>query len=1169
MAINVQVKKVVWLSNQHNNGTLLASHGVIYLTEGDKNGELTLGTYTGYKPEEGFIKSYGAATRDRDNDLIARCVIVFDFDPSLHAGRSKDADETIRREIDRRFKLGLIPFGAYHDGNPSPSGVNREALVGYVHVRDFDTWLNIVKEVLGYRPMIDTRKPWVPRDAGTQYGQDLMVFEILDKYKTDSRAGFNGHTGLAKTMVALQVAHILYPTGGFILCTTPVIDTINDFLENLKTYRFGESRELVVRCYTKSDLAWKSIESMRQDADNGQLIFLMLSVQGIRRQDDPCNSTEDAVVGEKYVSLINNIDLWIRDEFHKEYGGPITAKAFEQLNPKRILDLTASLGKVIEQYSADQIVDRGLMWSLQYEKQRGTPHVIIACLGGVVQSSLPVALQDMYSEEEGWLPSKMVETMPNGQLKNLAAFESLFINAYCRDDDKDINPFTINNDYDLEPNERRFGLWKFPQGTGEMTASEYLSKATKGCMTNPIFKSNGVFLTTPWDIERMFTTDLNSAREVVDHLQKTHKVVAICTHEKYTVGSNIPQFGHAVLLDKMCDPYNFEQYFPGRCYRKHYYGAEIEANRKKSCKLYDLCPDHVVADLICNLATRTSSLNKTDPDPKKFLRCVGLGKYVAGLGWTYPTPEDIWGPYQARLREKNRPGVSEFNMIRILLDEGLVDDLTGLDLKNSALDPIDKMALTAANGAKGKEPNKKPKQPKGVKVSMSDARKIAQSINSIMLEIPAFAIPNNITDISSAIGFHMIRKMFDDKSIDLILSTMRTNRVFKDLLQEKLTGWHQAYLGLPPEESYDSIFINTTRKKKQGLVLINWAAAEEIVQKFISTNGLPVNTTDNILVINSLNGAIPLVLRKYLPHAKITCVEYFNYFMDSLRKLGFTVFLNSELENMKEMKFRAALLNPPYQKDTNFATDESNKQGSFWFQFVETAIDKLEPNGTLVVICPKSVFGAGGFNSKAFKVGALAKKISFTHIWPDLGDYFKVGIEILGFIARKTTVRSKVSIVGTNDTIKIDGTLPVAFYVSKTANNVLAKCFNTGDYTIGFSEKITPLPTDIVMRVNAGRYKIWEKTFVGVSTDTEHKQQGAIIKTEELAGYSSAIRSQLWEYLFKVLGGECGNSVTTIIDRMPIMEDMTVGYTDDEWYTAFGITATEQKNIALFLESNK
>ena len=67
----------------------------------------------------------------------------------------------------------------------------------------------------------------------------------------------------------------------------------------------------------------------------------------------------------------------------------------------------------------------------------------------------------------------------------------------------------------------------------------------------------------------------------------------------------------------------------------------------------------------------------------------------------------------------------------------------------------------------------------------------------------------------------------------------------------------------------------------------------------------------NILVINALNGSIPLGLQKKYPSAKITCAEVFPFFKQHLTKLGFEV---TDWTDVGDMKFDLVIGNPPFQE---------------------------------------------------------------------------------------------------------------------------------------------------------------------------------------------------------------------------------------------------------------
>jgi hypothetical protein len=127
-------------------------------------------------------------------------------------------------------------------------------------------------------------------------------------------------------------------------------------------------------------------------------------------------------------------------------------------------------------------------------------------------------------------------------------------------------------------------------------------------------------------------------------------------------------------------------------------------------------------------------------------------------------------------------------------------------------------------------------------------------------------------------------------------------------------------------------------------------------QSFLSDNGIEWATLDqsqkmidmvddtqeikNIGVINGLNGLIPLMLRKSYPNAKISCIEYFDYFKNHLKNLNFDVYSSIEdvEENMDVVIFDCKSL----------SSIKSTGNKTSWNKRFNSTIKNLTKNGQIV-----------------------------------------------------------------------------------------------------------------------------------------------------------------------------------------------------------------------------
>lgn len=1150
MSAKAIARSVKWLSGGGNSDTLSESQGLIYV--GFKLGMTHPGTHAGLTPQKAFETRYKGQQSSLSEDFVAD-VLVYESDQK-HA----DHDDIIRGIIHKKYLSGDIPFSAYYPkGNPAPEGVNGEAFIDYDQYRDLDIVTDIVVDYFtnGVR---NISVPWVPRDQGTPYAQDLPVNEILEIYEHSDQAAFNGHTGFAKTMIAAAVINSLYDEGCFVLFTTPISDTLTDVRSNFEDFiytnpRLGDAvRYRKTKVYTVDDLNHITISEMREQADQGDIVVLALTVQNTRYQDSGSLSLDDDVdIRDKFSDLsCVTVDHWIRDEVHKEYGGSVTQRVFAQINTHRIFDLSASINKIRDRYHYDQICDRGLFWALEHQEDRGTPRIHIEALDGAVYENLTDSDQELYDEELGWLPSKMTEILDNGVLKCHRVFDNFLDRMYIQDDDKEDNPLSIIYDNDLPEISKKVGIHVLPQGVKGVSADEYITKLARDLNESPKWNQGKAVFITPYDYQmhRNPVEGINTPAEIVKDLITSFEHVIILTHRMWTTGSNIPPIGHCVLWDRISDPYLLEQLFPGRAFRV--------LTGKTDIKLICLHPGTSVSDNFCRVAKQTAMVRSTRDSTvhaTELLKMINFKKYD-GVDMVTVDPVELFQDFNKKITERINRCINADQIEDAIRGTSVEDILNGVNLSNKILGGTSTFELTGDNGAK-KSITKSGSERKVSQRSIN----VAKKINAMMIEVPPFVIVNQITTVEDALNQTEIRDMFGTDVVEAVLEALSDAPKLRLLLQNKIDEYHQALGLMSFIEVHDYIFVNTQRKKDAGLVFINIEAAEFMAKEQIAKQNIPEDYDGEVAVVNALSGSVPTILTKLLPNAKIVCVERYTYYNDLLRSMGFEV---KELKEVKNIKYW--FLNPPYQKDAGGKKDNDNKQGSFWWPFIERPLttEASTSDAKFFVVSPKSIFGAGGFGAKSYKVSQIKQAgAEFTHIYPDVTNFFPgIGIEICGWCIEKGKQTTDCTVEGYNEVIDIAGNSPVPFFVSPTAMSVVNKCYTPNN--IPFVEKLDASDTDAVIRVNGGRWKEYKKIFVGMNSDTTHNQQGAIISKNDLPGYESAIASDLWKFMFKVLGGEKGNSVTGFMKCMPVMEDMTRSYTNAEWFKAFGITASEQQKIS-------
>jgi hypothetical protein len=1073
-------------------------------------------------------------------------------------------DDEIRSKIYRLYQNDEIEFSAYSPkDNPAPDGANSEALINFNPERDWGTLNTIIGEYFDKDDIKNTADPWSPR-----FGQPGAVDETVEKLRLFDKCAVNGYTGFAKTMIGSAAVHEYYEFGAFMLFTTPVIDTLNDVIENFQGWHYPNtvlgvnSRNRPTRVYTKDDLRHTSINEMREQADSGAIIVLALSVQGVRYDDEP--EQQDKSVNTKYAGLLDvDIDLWIKDERHLQYNGKVTQEVFGKLKPTQELDLSASINKIRDQYHPGQIVDRGLFWSIENRTQLGLPKIFIDVLCGAVHETLSEKDQDRFDPEYGFLPRKMTEIV-DGILVSHSAFDAMFTAQYIQDDDRDENPMSIRCDETLPEISKRVGLHVLPAGVNGVSAEQYITMLEASLNDSPKWNTGKAIWITPYNWQKHVNYDAGATtpEKVVEYLLTQYEHVNILTHRMWTTGSNIPPIGHVVLWDKVVDPYNLEQLFPGRAYRVY--------DGKTHIKVYVMHPGHSVTDAFCAIAQKTSSVRQGIPDPITLLKNLRLSKYN-GIRMESVNHQELFREFHDRNFKTLRSTVPT-DQIDSVLSEEENSKLLELDIDNKHLGDTGEFELTPDNGGKKQEDS----DSDGIKKRKTRKKKTgAEIINAVMMEITPFVYLEKLTDVYDALNHKQIRKMFDNEAMDDLISIVDQNTSLYNVLQEKVIALNHAFsTGRTFEEIHDIVFRNTFRKKKAGLVFINMKSAHELAEMFMTQMELDENFNGTIAVQNALSGSVAFCLKKIMKYANIVCVEQYGYYIDHLNSNGFTVVDSDTLEKEYMAQIKFWFQNPPYQKDAGGDNKDDNKQGDFWFEFVEKAM--MSPASTddakYFIVAPKSMFGAGRFGTKSYKPNKVrAMGGEFKHSYPCLNKFFPgIGIEIGGYVIDKEKTNSIVTIDGTDETMIVDGTSPVPFYVSATATSVIAKTWQVQQTMPNFRDTLEKQEDGVaVLRLQGGQYKTWKKTTVGYEKDTDNNKNGTVIDENEIPGYQSAVNSQLWEYIFKVFGGNSGNSPTGFMKHMPIMDDMTRAYTDEEWFQAFNITPEQQQEIRKFNQDNK
>jgi hypothetical protein len=975
--------KVHWLSNDHNKGRITKDQAVLYIPEKpNKFGQVTRDSADGLTPSEVFEQRYTDKSLT-DDDVIAEDIFIID----KNQGANFDYDDGFRKFCHDLYKKNRIPFDALYPGYQLPK-TNAEALISYNRENHLNILVDCLKQYLGLEMFFDTKDPIIWR-----FKQEEDIDEIFKCLIQHRLCLYAAYTSRGKTKIGIEVAVRLCQRGGIVLVTTPITDTKKSFEENINNYHFGADRNLKVTYMDSVEFAKHSVTDLRQRADNGELIFVVLTVQDLRYGEDTSGKVDKDTkeLRTKYHALNGKVNLWIRDERHAQYGGEVTSQRLANMKADYELDLTATPYNVLDKYDWGQIVSRTLLWGLKHKKDTKLPTIRIDAVSTPL-SNVSAKIAAMYSGEEGFDPRKLF-VRDNGNFVLESELLDIRDKMYHDTISKEKNLLSIVNDTELSPVAKNCGLWVLPEGQDGDGAADYIPALAALLNTN----SKAYFIDS-YTLEKECpkTTTIG---DYVESLLKEHKRVIILTCGKFLTGTDIPALGHIVLMTKMNNIANFEQLL-GRMIREY--------PGKDEVKMYCFAPAMEIGLVQGKMAKISAQLG--DVDECKILDCIPLTEYTID-GTQKISPDTILREVQEHYKSLSKDRLPSASLEKALEDADLSawEGLNTKKFKKTA----PKAGVTDDNGSKVKTKTSKPEEKsktKKTKEELNRQEQIANAIQTVMVEAKWVAYSIDNYNYSDVLNNPALANMFPEE-IEAVINTIDNDNDIKDMVVKFFNDKHLAYKGLAPIDTYDDIFSNSLYKQKIGLVYVKFDLAKKLIYELPDHH--KYNKEDpTILVINALNGTFPLILREIYPKGRIICAEYFDYCKDHLQRLGFevtnivlgknTIQLGKGYDNMK---FDILVGNPPYQGNNDKGTVQP-KSHNLWSKFAEQSLSLIKPDGYLAFVTPDSWMSPNSQVLKSFKENSL--------IWvnTDVSNYFTVNSSFTAWILQKNKNTKTVSIDG-------------------------------------------------------------------------------------------------------------------------------------------------------------
>ena len=897
---------------------------------------------------------------------------------------------------------------------------------GFKRVRKNREWFEITVEELDYEIKLysdflksdyrETLKDFKPR-----FGQEEAIANITQNLLKYNKCLFAGHTGIGKTLIS-EIATLRYFSelnkGGLVLVTTPIPDTLNSFIDNLNTINVGHTQFQKYSYITKKEWDDLSITDICKRKKE-EVIFLLITAQDLF-YDDKTGSK----IRNKYKSLDGCVDLWLRDEGHKFYRGDRTSTLLDCINSTSTLDLSATPYNFLDTYNDETIVNYDLLWGLNNRQETKLPKISIESYETPF-AGVNDRIKKAYNVEEGYDPRKWFVRDDDGAYEYIEDIKETYHQKYVEVLPKKKNHLAVN----LPNISKRASIDVLPAGEDEDSAIvkyPQLANSLNQCIKTRHFID-------AWSLENMSKKTKLTLEECVDKLLEKYPAISILTCRKFTTGTDIPQVGHINLFDKISSPTEISQLI-GRAIRK--------VDGKNKVKLYNHCPGSEL-ELTLGISARKSSKLSGESEIE-YLDSIPFTKYP--LNSTKPkliSAQEIISLVQEYYESISSPKPNTNALTNALLemDQSFYDriDLTRLGKYKNPIKGTKKL----------NDPNKskvKTITSSGVGFnSTSDVvSKVRELLIAIGIEMAWVSYVNKTYDPLKVLDSQEMKLMFDDYPLSIARAVIMNNapfQFFTKFLDEK----KQAYNDRPFGEVHDSIFLDTDRKRKIGLVYVPMDLAYEmVIDKNIEK--LYNEGARNFLILNGLSGSIAYAASLKYPDANLFCVEYYSYFKNHLTNLAPNIFVDtidktdltySQYENMK---FDVTLTNPPYQSENKTGKKGTGGNNALYPRMVKNTIDRVKDGGIVLQITPP----AGLLKSTEFgKPSNLLKKIidegSLVKIDLTIKQrYFShIGSAICSWIFIKGGKQEKVEVISEKDNFFDE--LQDLYYLGVSANRDFKK----------------------------------------------------------------------------------------------------------------------------------